>query len=330
MMGQEAVDGQYSAAICPMRVPGEPLSTMHLHPPSPVRLTSRVCFLAIIIALVPQRSVAQSGLGTYYQWGYGWHTFASYGGGGGDASDTPTGSFARYAWPGVSMLGSGAGNPMFGALAASAQASANAAQSDIWFDANARFATQVTFHDVLTVQTAGQLDFSLLMGGSLSVNPGPGDPMCASDYRLNFFFGQCARIGAKMTVSGPVNSNFEVARTTVAGSPSNAASSGLLTVNAGDVLQIDGYFMAGASTCEVYTGFPCTDPTGAGSTASSAGWANYFIDEYGGATYTTDSGTDYATTLTATPEPASIMLLATGLVALGLVANRRRAANVPR
>ena len=292
-----------------------------------MRLISRICLLAIFIALVPQRSVAQSSLETFYRWSFAWHTYATYGYGGHSAIGTPTRSFAYSAGAGVSMLGSGAGNPMFGALAASAQASANAAQSDLWFDAGAHFETQTRFHDVLTVQTAGQLDFSLLMGGSLSLNPGPGDPSCASTY----LFGQCANIRASMSISGPVSTSFAVARTTVSGAPSNSASSGLLTVGAGDVLQIDGYFRAFAMTCEYYRGvFPCTDPTGAGSTASSGGWANYFIDEYGGATYTTDSGTDYATTLTATPEPASIMLLATGLVALGVVTNRRRAANAQR
>ena len=103
-----------------------------------------------------------------------------------------------------------------------------------------------------------------------------------------------------------------------------------VNVYAGEVLPIAAYLVVSAGGCTFSGNRPeCLDNGGSTApfaTGDADGTAWFYIDEVDGATYTSDSGTRYASAVTATPEPGSAGLLLTGLAGIGACFRWRRTA----
>lgn len=300
-----------------------------------MRIRDSLGFLAAFALLIPQQAEGQApSLHTYFSWGYGWHNYATYGGGFADdlrpGGASEAHSFGRFPQGGTAQEGWGTGQAAFGYLTASSRAYATAHSTSFWNDASVRYSTETVFHDILTVLSDGQLSFGLLMNDVLSTS-GNADPACGAGYSPHLG-NHCVRAAARLSVWGAVNTGLEVGHTSLSGATSANSSSGFLNVYAGQVLEIRGSFMVGGTTCENYDGSGyCNITTGSYSTALGSGSARFFVDEQGGADYSSISGTQYmsSTQVTATPEPSSVLLLATGLYGIAAAARRHRKVGQP-
>src|SRR4051812_17522910 len=112
-----------------------------------MRITARSTVVALLLALslFPQRARAQSKLESYFSWGFGWSTYATYGGGNYDSTaagpNAQTFNFSHYPIGGSSQQGTASGKPSYGYLTAASQSYANAQYSDIWYSAAMRMET---------------------------------------------------------------------------------------------------------------------------------------------------------------------------------------------
>lgn len=296
-----------------------------------MRLTARLCLFAFVTLLLPRGASAQAELQTYFNWCEGFSTYASYGGGCHDHRDY-TGGPNSYSWitfppGGTYAQAGGTGESKFGVLTASSYAYANGVNG---YYSSALFITESYFRDVLTIVSDGQLSFSMFMGETLNVHTGLDNPTCGASYSP-YFVDQCARAASKLNVTGSVYTNLALGHTTLSAPTPNSAHSGPLNVHAGDVIQVDGFLMVGLTTCESENPYPCSPITGNGSAADGSGWANFFIDESGGASYTSASGTQYLTSVpvVATPEPTTFVLLASGMISVGFIRRKKGRACSP-
>lgn len=299
----------------------------------------RYGLLAIILVLSPQLSSAQaSGFGAYFYGYRSWSSYDSYGGGTGvEASFTVGGalssSYARQASY-TFQSGQGATQAAFGFLTASANAVARTGRApgdDLWFNAAASMGSRVYWYDDLAIQSAGQLIFNLALSDARQLTPGsPANTRVCDVYGFvlsagAFGPGTCALAAAQWEIGGANMNIVRLERTTTPGGPNTPETPGPRTVNvlAGDVLRVYGSLRVAASTCENTYDEYCLRQ-GTFGDASAEASARFYIDAANGASYVANSGTLYDTTVTPTPEPASMVLMATGLSGLAAFAARRR------
>lgn len=290
-----------------------------------MRITPRhALFTLAVVTFLPLESSGAQALGTYFNRGAGWNNYETYGGGNTEYlyNDGSAHTLDLFQWQRgySSQEWLGTGQAAFGALASSSYSRADC--RGCFSDAN--LSSQAFFSDILTVQTSGQLRFGMVMQEALHLSTSVASN-CDGVGSAFMPFPACALAAARMVVTGGTSSSLAVQRsTTTPGSPLSA-NSGWLSVNAGSTIFLTGRLIAGTHTCVNSEPGCALTASGWGYTeARSTAGAQYYIDGMDGASFSTASGTTYQTSVVATPEPATLVLTATGLLLLGVTAGRRR------
>ena len=215
--------------------------------------------------------------------------------------------------------GEGTGQAEFGSLQATADAIARGGSDPLWDGSLAGFITQVYWTDQVMVTTSGQLTFSLALVDTLLIDPGGVPDSCgpvtgiAAPWTTTNIGNTCALASASMLVGGgPVIYRNDTTN------PSGGIQNVTTTINvvAGQLIDVAGYLRVGAGACR--GGGPnCLDLSSLFSAESVAtASASFFIDTEGGASYTTGSGHTYDSASSTVPEPATLVLTGSGLLAV--------------
>ena len=192
--------------------------------------------------------------------------------------------------------------------------------------------TTMDFFDQLTVTSPGQLVFRMALADGLSIASNATVSQRCSVQSFGLTGGgiarTCALAAARMQVLSPVGGPYLYLEDTTApyGPEDTQVPTTTIAVNIGDVFRVRGTLEVGVGACvwepSQYT--DCVDNSNPANTSTSTAWgtAQFFVSGTGGATYTSASGQDYS--LTTTPEPGSVALLATGFGLFAVIRRKRR------
>lgn len=302
---------------------------VHSCPHMLMRTTVRPAVLALTASLlISNVATAQlSGLAGGFGGSYNYGNYVASGGGeairqGWTGAAAASGSYSRSQIGGTVQNGQGSGQASFGFL--SAAASGQAYDTPGGWSSQSNFMTSVNWFDQLTIQTSGQLVFSLALSDRLALSSSPVRPDCyvyLGGLSSDRSGGNCALAGAQFEVNGDLANAARFQNTTGSLGVSAWPNQGPQVVNvfAGEVLPIAGYLRVSAGGC-VANGYlvGCLDDGSpyASATGDAEASASFFVEEINGATYIANSGTVYAAAVVATPEPRSFLLLGAGLLAL--------------